>query len=331
MHLLLFKKHMRERRLVIPGLLMLFCLPLILSISCHYYSLEQKLDPVNAEWLDKIRYIITSEERKMFLELPATEKEEFKQEFWAKRDPDPQTEENEFKMEYYNRIERADELFLGEGRPGWLTDRGRIYVLFGPPMDRITNNPSYNCSETWYYGNFPVVFIDSSCSGHYRLVTYNLTQLRTTNLMYMHQLNKAQSEAQQTIQDQEKFFNFSWKVKAALIGEGRVEGTIFMEVPFSHLWLKEKEGEMATVLELYLEVKDIDEKKIWEYEESFEVIKTEEELQESKGMKYKIELPFVIEKYVDLLRKGRNKIFATLKNTTGNKTIRKVLGFELKK
>ena len=331
MHLLLFKKHMRERRLVIPGLLMLFCLPLILSISCHYYSLEQKLDPVNAEWLDKIRYIITSEERKMFLELPATEKEEFKQEFWAKRDPDPQTEENEFKMEYYNRIERADELFLGEGRPGWLTDRGRIYVLFGPPMDRITNNPSYNCSETWYYGNFPVVFIDSSCSGHYRLVTYNLTQLRTTNLMYMQQLNKAQSEAQQTIQDQEKFFNFSWKVKAALIGGGRVEGTIFMEVPFSHLWLKEKDGGMATVLELYIEVKDIDEKKIWEHEESFEVITTEEELQESKGMKYKIELPFVIEKYVDLLRRGRNKIFATLKNTTGNKTIRKVLGFELKK
>jgi len=331
MHLLLFKKHMRERRLVIPGLLMLFCLPLILSISCHYYSLEQKLDPVNAEWLDKIRYIITSEERKMFLELPATEKEEFKQEFWAKRDPDSQTEENEFKMEYYNRIERADELFLGEGRPGWLTDRGRIYVLFGPPMDRITNNPSYNCSETWYYGNFPVVFIDSSCSGHYRLVTYNLTQLRTTNLMYMHQLNKAQSEAQQTIQDQEKFFNFSWKVKAALVGGERVEGAIFMEVPFSHLWLKEKDGGMATVLELYIEVKDIDEKKIWEHEESFEVITTEEELQESKGMKYKIELPFVIEKNVDFLRKGRNKIFATLKNTTGNKTIRKVLGFELKK
>jgi len=109
-----------------------------------------------------------------------------------------------------------------------------------------------------------------------------------------------------------------------------VEGIIFMEVPFSHLWLKEKDGEMATVLELYLEVRSADKKKIWEYEESYEVRTTEEELQESKGAKYKIELPFVIEKNVDLLRKGRNKIFATLKNTTGNKTVRKVLGFEFK-
>ncbi len=330
MHLLLASKYIRRRGLVIPGLMILFCLPLILSISCHYYSLEQKLNPENAEWLDKVRYIITSKERKMFLELPATEKEEFKEEFWARRDPDPQTEENEFEMEYYNRIERADELFISEGRPGWLTDRGRIYVLFGPPMDRITNNPSYNCSETWYYGNFPVVFVDSSCSGNYRLVTYNLTQLRTTNLMYMQQLSRAQSEAQQTIQGQEGFFNFNWKVKAALVGGERVEGIIFMEVPFSHLWLKEKDGEMVTVLELYLEVKDTDKKKIWEYEESYEVKTTEEELQESKGTKYKIELPFVIEKNVDLLRKGRNKIFATLKNTTGNKTVRKVLGFEFK-
>ena len=90
-------------------------------------------------------------ELKIFLELPATEKEYFKKEFWARHDPDLQKEEKEFKMEYYNRIERADELFLGEGRPGWLTDRGQIYVLFVPPMDRITHSPSYNCSETWYY------------------------------------------------------------------------------------------------------------------------------------------------------------------------------------
>ena len=82
---------------------------IFLSPSCHYYKLEQKLDPINAEFLDKV-------------------------------DPDLQTEENEFKMEYYNRIERSTKFFISEGRPGWLSDRGRIYILFGPLMDRISDN-----------------------------------------------------------------------------------------------------------------------------------------------------------------------------------------------
>ena len=96
-------------------------------------------------------------------------------------------------------------------------------------------------------------------------MAYNLTQLRTTNLMYMYKLSKAQGQAQQTIQDQEGFFNFNWEIKAALVWEGRVEGIIFMEVPFSNLWLKEKDDEMATVLEFYLEVRDTDKKKICKF------------------------------------------------------------------
>lgn len=113
---------------------------IFLSPSCHYYKLEQKLDPINAEFLDKVRYIITKEERSIFLDLPNSEREKFKEEFWKRRDPDLQTEENEFKMEYYNRIERSTKFFISEGRPGWLSDRGRIYILFGPLMDRISDN-----------------------------------------------------------------------------------------------------------------------------------------------------------------------------------------------
>ena len=69
-----------------------------LSSSCHYYQLERKLDPDNAEFLSKVRYIIKPKERKIFLELPDTEKSDFIDEFWRRRDPDPDTEENEFKM-----------------------------------------------------------------------------------------------------------------------------------------------------------------------------------------------------------------------------------------
>lgn len=75
-------------------------LMLFFSSGCYYYNLEKKLDPENAEWLDQLRYIITSKERKVFLDLPPEEREDFKQEFWAKRDHDHGTEENEFKMEF---------------------------------------------------------------------------------------------------------------------------------------------------------------------------------------------------------------------------------------
>ncbi len=111
---------------------------IVLAGSCHYYNLEQQLSSDHAEFINKVRYIITKKENRLFLELPDTEKDKFIQEFWKKRDPYPTTEENEFKIEYHNRIEQANELFISEGRPGWVTDRGQIYILFGPPMDRIT-------------------------------------------------------------------------------------------------------------------------------------------------------------------------------------------------
>jgi GWxTD domain-containing protein len=173
---------------------------LFLSGTCRYYKLEQKLDPINKEWLSKVGYIITSEERKLFLEIPSSEKEQFKKDFWSRRDPDPKTEENEFKMEYEARIETANEIFISENRSGYLTDRGRIYVLFGSPMDRITTSAleAGTNQEIWYYGGFPVVFIDESNTGTYKLITYNLTSLRDFNLTYMHELDKAQTEAQKT-------------------------------------------------------------------------------------------------------------------------------------
>lgn len=54
---------------------------LFLSGTCRYNKLEQKLDPINKEWLSKVGYIITSEERKLFLEIPSSEKEQFKKDF----------------------------------------------------------------------------------------------------------------------------------------------------------------------------------------------------------------------------------------------------------
>jgi len=308
--------------------------------SCRLYKLEQKLDPVNAEFLSKVRYIITKKERKIFLELPDAEKEEFKEEFWKRRDPDPDTEENEFKMEYYNRIERADDLFIGEGREGWLTDRGRILILFGEPDFRETHSidsidPSsifyHRCGEIWYYGQFPVVFIDSTCTGGpYKLVTYDLSGLRQLNLMYMHELNLAQAWAQaSTVKGEKKFFDFNLRVKKTLIHAERVEGLITIDVPYAELWFTADQEMLKTSLDLELELKDSEEQTVWGYKESYDVEIAEEELKQNKKKVYTIEVPFVLDQDIPRLRQGKNRLFAVLKNRTGGEELRKVMDFIL--
>ncbi len=307
---------------------------ILFSSSCRLYRLERKLDPVNAEFLSKVRYIITGKERKIFLELPDPEKEAFREEFWKIRDPDPETEENEFKMEYFNRIDTADDLFVSEGRPGWLTDRGRIYILFGPPFERITypmgSNPESRCSEIWYYGDFPVVFVDSTCTGQYKLVTYNLTGLRDLNLMYMHEFSRAQDRAQQTIVEKEKiFFDFDWRVNKNVADENEVQGTIEIEIPYEVIWFNAEGDMLKTVLDVRLELKDFEAQLIWEYEEAYEVAVKDDELREKKGVKYKIEIPFAFSEKLNRLRLGKNLLHAVVKNRTGKEEAKKVMEFKL--
>jgi GWxTD domain-containing protein len=94
------------------------------------------------KWLDEdVVYIITPEERAAFKQLSNDEeRDNFIEAFWQRRDPTPDTEENEFKEEHYRRIAYANEHFAA-GVPGWKTDRGRIYIVYGPP-DEIESHPS---------------------------------------------------------------------------------------------------------------------------------------------------------------------------------------------
>jgi GWxTD domain-containing protein len=105
-------------------------------------SLYKELDPADKKWLDEdVKYIITDEEREAFLKLSnAEERDAFIENFWLRRDPTPDTPENEFKEEHYRRIAYANEHFPS-GIPGWRTDRGRIYIVFGP-ADEIDSHPS---------------------------------------------------------------------------------------------------------------------------------------------------------------------------------------------
>jgi GWxTD domain-containing protein len=94
------------------------------------------------KWLDEdVVYIITAEERAAFKQLSNDEeRDNFIEAFWQRRDPTPDTEENEFKEEHYRRIAYSNEHFAA-GVPGWKTDRGRMYIVYGPP-DEIDSHPS---------------------------------------------------------------------------------------------------------------------------------------------------------------------------------------------
>lgn len=143
-------------------------------------------------WLENdVAYIITKEEQRAFKALQTDEeRENFIENFWRRRDPDPDTEENEYREEYYERIAYANEKFTS-GIPGWKTDRGRIYITWGKP-DGIESHPSGGSYErpswegggststypfeTWFYRHLDGVgdgieieFVDPTGSGEYRI------------------------------------------------------------------------------------------------------------------------------------------------------------------
>ena len=155
-------------------------------------NVKPELKKAYKDWLEKdVTYVITDEERKAFKKLATDdERERFIEEFWRSRDPDPDTDENEFKEEYYERIAYANEHFAS-GIPGWKTDRGRIWIMYGKPdgqeshpMGGSYDRPSYEGGgststypfETWFYRYLPGVgsgieieFVDPTGSGEYRL------------------------------------------------------------------------------------------------------------------------------------------------------------------
>lgn len=97
-------------------------------------ALEKELNPEDKKWLNEdVAYIITDEERQAFLQLQnEDEREAFIENFWRRRNPDPDSPYNSYKEDYYRRFAYANQHF-GSGVPGWKTDRGRIYITWGKP------------------------------------------------------------------------------------------------------------------------------------------------------------------------------------------------------
>ncbi|MCC6366230.1 MAG: GWxTD domain-containing protein [Bryobacterales bacterium] len=155
-------------------------------------KLRKELETPYRKWLNEdVGYIISDEERKAFRNLNTDEeREQFIEQFWLRRDPTPDTQENEFKEEHYRRIAYANERFAS-GIPGWKSDRGRIYITFGPP-DEIESHPSGGTYERpyeegggttstypfeqWRYrwlegigSDIIIEFVDTTMTGEYRM------------------------------------------------------------------------------------------------------------------------------------------------------------------
>lgn len=102
---------------------------------------KEKLTKKHKKWLDEeVPYIISQNEKEIFKSLATSEqRDEFIRNFWKRRDPSPMTPVNQFKEEHYRRIEYANRRYF-EGTAGWRSDRGRVYIMFGPP-DFFETNP----------------------------------------------------------------------------------------------------------------------------------------------------------------------------------------------
>jgi len=138
------------------------------------------LDPVYQDFLKLVTYIISPKEKEVFLELPDNrDRDIFIEDFWKIRDPTPGTPANEYKEEIIKRFEHANKYFAA-GRPGWMTDRGRIWIILGEPVsyDRYPGKSGIIPCEVWYYYTdgtknlptyFGLIFYQKRGAGEYKL------------------------------------------------------------------------------------------------------------------------------------------------------------------
>lgn len=126
------------------------------SLGAEEKKYNDKLLEVFKKWFEQeVTYIISDLEREVFLQLKTNrERELFIEAFWKQRDPTPGTPENEFRVEHYRRINYANQKFgRVAAKPGWMTDRGRIYIILGEPLhvSRITGESQIYNTEIWFY------------------------------------------------------------------------------------------------------------------------------------------------------------------------------------
>lgn len=342
-----------------------FFIPLFLLFnSCIVKKMVNKLDPVSEEFYNKVVYIMTKEESKIFLELPPSARADFIEDFWERRDPTPETEGNAYKEAYFSRIEEANKLFRAGGRPGWLQDRGRIYILFGPPNERQTNpmggwniNPFEDArdqtssrqlaagekpSEIWIYYNLftslqkpqvvRIVFVDTHGTGDYRLIT-NLNELVPGTMGIETQFapdlaymhELSKEEAFRARSSLQKLpFDFSWELLKTKNKEIGSNLLVHITLPFDKIVFVKENDTLKAAIELDALIKDSADKIIWQFEKKYNLNFQEDFLNQNKGGFWEAEIP--VKKW---LKKGNYSVYLRLSNLSGDQEIEKLLPLKI--
>lgn len=232
----------------------------------------KELDPKSRDFISKVRYTITSEERKAFLALSPEAREPFIEDFWKRRDPTPVTPENEYRVDYYNRIERSNRLFSGGGSPGWLQDRGRVYITLGPPDTRVTYPRGVTFyglpTEIWWYGLYTIVFIDEYWNDDYRISPDSAGQIAV--------ITRAQTEynkpQERMAQPGEAHYASAIAGLDVRIEVGDGGSTRFaLSIPNKNIWMKSSGRSFQATLEVTMKVVDGAGAEAWTFSQAFPI------------------------------------------------------------
>jgi len=258
---------------------------LVLGAACFLKPPLSDLDPESREFVSKVRYIISREEKAAFIGLKtADDRNAFIEDFWAKRDSDPDTELNEFKVEYLTRIDESTRLFREGGTPGWLTERGRLYITLGPPENRISYPRGVSFygkpTEVWYYNFFPVQFVDDNWSGTYRLDPISAGQIGEITKTQV--LLKPRPDSPSA-----RLENFPLEVEA--VGPG--EAVVRVALPYKDIWLGAEGGAFKATLGLSAEATDPSGAAVWSESRTYPLSLTRDEYLKRRGDSFLIEIP----------------------------------------
>lgn len=305
------KKKISSSRAIVAAVVLL----LLLAACSGKGASARTLPPEDREFLSEVRYLINKKETKIFKNTAPEERRKFIEEFWKARDPDPASEENEFRDEYYRRIEEANRLFR-EGSAGWLSDRGRIFILLGEPERRDVYPSGYSFYEPpveiWYYASFPIIFVDYHSEGLYKL--------DPTSAGRITMINSAQQQLKpQGITRDVRYLDFALKIQATGPGEGRLT----LEIPYRviNLIQNNSSGAYQTQLKMTIRVQNQSGEKVLEKEEAFLVSVTQDKLA-GLGKIHTIEFPIQ-------LPAGKYSARISLANTADNSHCQKEVNFIL--
>lgn len=338
--------------------LLLLVLILCFHLVCASHKIfKSPLEQNSQKFLDLIRYIITPQEEKIFREMPPEDRGEFVTDFWRRRDPNPETEVNEFRQQYYTRLAIADKAYKS-GIPGWMTDRGRIYILLGPPIDIIrksmgdaTVEPKAGVrelsadlieegtlterpTEIWVYNQYPdyfsgplrLVFVDYESTGDYKLTTdvevkpfSMMTYIQSDPNMIKYQwIGEIEKEISQP--DFLPFMYYTTSIgKIEKDKEGNYAVACVFEIPFRAISLREEKGHYVYDLELSVETKNLEQKGTYgEKKEISEPLSLE-------NLKKNIKEGISLTEYMIIpLEKGTNQIYFSLRDNVQQKRLRKL-------